>query len=443
MKIAKLIEAFKASSDQDYHPRTFKDELNRQCNSITIPTSFLALLSWPMYIALDIDLFPDLDIIIYLRWGLTLVGFISLVLFLTPAFRKQGYWLIVSIMFYLGLATAIILGLVGGHPSYMGGFAIVIITCSLAPLQRVHSLFHILCTLTFFKITSSLWEVKFLLSDEMYGLFNLVLSVGIAILAIYVFDGIRERNYEKSRLLKIANEDLQKADELKNQMLKLAAHDLKDPLQVIIGYTDLLQMKLRGNKFAAEKLRIIYRSTERMIKLIAGFLDITNIESGKLVMHREEVNFSEVVDASIRQHQKNSEKKNQTLDVEINGACAIDGDKMMLRQVANHLIDNAIKFSPPGKSIWISLDCQDGIVSFNVRDEGPGLNEGEVKRLFEKFQRLGPKPTGGEISTGLGLAITRDLVELHHGSIAVDSQPGKGSSFLVEFPMFDTGCKNS
>jgi len=437
MNLTKLLELFEFKIDTDYHPRTFKEELNRLCNMITLPTAILAILAWPIFIFIDKDLFGDFPIIVYFRWGFTLVGIIVFTLQMIPYFKKRGYWLVNSIIYYAGIATAIIVAIVGGHPSYMGGFSLVILTCSLVPLQRVHALFHLMFTLLCFLVTSTLWEVHFTFAAETYGLVNLVLAIYISILSIFVFDRIRETSYRKSLLLKIANEDLHKANELKNQLLEIAAHDLKDPLQVIIGYTDMLQIKLRNDTFAGDKLKIIYRSTDRMIKLIAGLLEITSIESGKVEMHPTPVNFSEIVEAAITRYQKTSEKKNQTMHFSTDEHCTIYGDKMLLRQIVNHLIDNAVKFSPPGKSIWISIACSErDTVLFKVIDEGPGLQEHELEKIFEKFQQLSTKPTGGEISTGLGLAITKDLVKLHKGNISVQSKPGQGAAFTVEFPRY-------
>jgi signal transduction histidine kinase len=277
--------------------------------------------------------------------------------------------------------------------------------------------------------------MELVLPEDTYGLYNLMISVAVALLAIYVFDKIRETSYKNAYLLQHTNKELQKANELKNQLLQVAAHDLKDPLQVIIGYTDLLTMKLKENKFAHERLKIIHRSTDRMIKLIAGLLEITSIESGKLVMHKSEVDFGEVVEASVNSHQRTSQKKNQLLQATVEKDCLVYGDKMLLRQIANHLISNAIKFSSPGKTIWVALSQDEDTVVLKVRDEGPGIHEDEIDKLFNKFQRLSTRPTAGEISTGLGLAITRDLVELHNGSITVQSELEKGSTFIVNLPI--------
>ncbi|MGE5341860.1 MAG: sensor histidine kinase [Candidatus Omnitrophota bacterium] len=433
MGITKFLSGWVFTSGGEDHPKTFKEELRRQCNAILIPVALLAIISWPIFIPLDIDMFPDIPSIVYLRWGLTGVGCLSLVLYLfVPFFKKHGNVMMHFILYYLGIATAIILGLVSGHASYMGGFAIVVVVSSLIPMTRIHALFHLLVTLVAFKLAAVLLHVNYQGPLEAYGLLNFLLCIGIAIMAIYVFDNLRENSYRKSRLLKNANEDLLKANELKNNLVKMAAHNLKDPLQVIIGYTEILQTRLSADKFAAERLRIIYRSTDRMIKLIGGFLEITSIENGKLPMNKSIFNLEKVIEASINAHEAYCTKKNQKIRRTLEENCMIYGDMTLIRQVANHLIDNAIKFSPPGKSIWVTVEKHEEWIEFKVKDEGPGLTPEESERVFEKFSKLSPKPTGGEISTGLGLAIAKDLVELHGGSIWVTSEPGNGSIFSVQ-----------
>ena len=437
--LSSILSKKKAEQEADVPP-TFREELNRQCNTLSLPVSILAIFSWPLFIPLDIVLHGNNIIVFCLRVGFSVVGLITLGLYFTSFFRKQGYWLVMFIIYYLGMATGWILGAVSADPIYMGGYAIVILSISLVPVLRIHGLLLLMVSLVIFKIVGAVYGIHFITAGDTYGLYNLSIAVAIALLAIFVFNKIRENSYDNRRLLQQANKELHKANELKNQLLQVAAHDLKDPLQVIIGYTDLLQMKLKDNKFAHERLKIIYRSTDRMIKLIAGLLEITSIESGNLVMHKNEVDFGPVVEASIKSFQKESEKKNQRLHSTLEKDCLVFGDGMLLRQVVNHLISNAIKFSPPGKSIWIALGKHDSEIHLKVKDEGPGLKENEIDRLFDKFQRLSSKPTAGEISTGLGLTITRDLVVLHDGKITVESQYGKGSTFKVSLPAY---CKEA
>ncbi|MCP5046845.1 MAG: HAMP domain-containing histidine kinase [bacterium] len=452
MSIKKLLSILKAGNKKSADktevppPETFKKELNRWCNTIIFPVSLLAMGSWPLYIQLDLDLYQGdaliAFIIVCLRWGFTAVGGISFALQFTSYFKKRGYWLIMFIETYLILATGLIVGWMGADPVYLGGFSIVILTIALLPIQRIHALTLLFLSLLIF-VGASIAGAQSIshigASWQSYGILNLVLAVAIAMIAIYVFDMIRERSYRNSRATWIAHAELKKANELKNQLLKIAANDMKDPLQVIIGYTDLLKMKLQGDRAVGEKLKIVHRSTDRMIKLIGGLLEITKIESGKLVLHKREVDLGKVVSASVKSYQQDSRQKNQKLLYNTEGDCFIDGDEMMLRQVANHLISNAIKFSAPGKSIWVSVERQeqDNVITFKVKDEGPGLEQDEIEKVFNKFQQLSNKPTGGEISTGLGLAITKDLVTRHEGTVTVDSEPGKGSTFVVALPMMD------
>jgi signal transduction histidine kinase len=114
---------------------------------------------------------------------------------------------------------------------------------------------------------------------------------------------------------------------------------------------------------------------------------------------------------------------------------AATGDHDRLREAVDNLVSNAIKYSPPGAGIDISLDRDDGHASIKVRDRGPGLSPEDMGRLFGRFQRLSAKPTGGESSTGLGLSITKQIVDLHGGTIKVSSDgPGTGSTFEIVLP---------
>ena len=110
-------------------------------------------------------------------------------------------------------------------------------------------------------------------------------------------------------------------------------------------------------------------------------------------------------------------------------------DANRMGQVIDNLLGNAIKFSPPEKDIHVRLAAKGEMARFSVTDEGPGISREERGRLFEHFQKLSPRPTGGENSSGLGLAIARRIVEEHHGNIEVESEPGSGSTFIVEIPM--------
>jgi signal transduction histidine kinase len=433
MAIRAFLKRLKENIDYEHSP-TFKEELNRKCNALVIPGGVLATFSWLLYIPLDRNLYSELPIIIYLRLGLCLIGFVVLVLHFTPYFKTRGYLLMFLIVYYVGYAAAIIVGMTGADPVYMGGLSIVIMLIALVPLQRSHAYFLLFSTLLIFFVIGALRDMTFKVSLEMYGLYNIVVATAVSIIAIIVFDRIRKNSHEKSLLIKEANEELKKANKIKSEMLEIAAHDLKDPLQVIIGYTDLLQMKLKGDVFAIEKLNKIYKSTDQMIRLITGLLEIASIESGRLVLNRTDVDLGRMAEIVIKNNRPASGKKKQEIVCHVEKNCAVNGDEMLLQQMMENLINNAIKFSPPGKHIWVSVTQQDAYISFKVRDEGPGLTEEDKRKVFGKFQRLSAKPTARESSSGLGLALTQELVKLHGGTIRVESEWGKGSEFIMELP---------
>jgi len=442
MKLDKLLNLLRINkttleSVSQPPPDTFRGELERWCNSFINPAAILAIFAWPLYISIDLALYPEHTLMAYLRWGFTVCGLVALALDFTPL-KRRGYMRLIILESYLVLATGIILGMTQGDPVYMGGFSIVILTIALIPLLRMHALLHLLASLVLFWIIGTLQGgMEFIEPGDAYGLYNLLVSIAVAVVSIFLFDMLRRKMYENSRATWNANSELKKANELKNQLLQVAANDLKDPLQVIILYTDWLKNKLSSDRVVGEKLKIVHRSTDRMIKLIAGLLEITSIESGKIVLHRSRVDLSRVVSASAKMYQDDAQKKNQHLIDALENGCFVDGDEMLLRQMSNHLISNAVKFSPPGKSIWLDVErnVEQNSVFFKVRDEGPGLSVEDLDKVFGKFQQLKNKPTGGEIATGLGLAITRDLVTLHDGTIDVGSQPGKGCTFIVTLPL--------
>lgn len=434
MAIRAIIQRLRDSFKYE-HADTFEEELNRQCGVVVIPGSLVAIFSWIIFIPLDRYLYPQLPIIIYFRLGLFAVGLLAFGLYFTSYFKPKGYFLLSLIDYYLLYATAVILGIVAADPVYMGGFCIVILVIAFAPFRVRHAYFLLISSLLVFVIVGVFWGMKFEKPNELYGLYNLLIAVSITLLGTLVFDRLRKNSYGNSVLIKKTNVELQKANKTKSELLQIAAHDLKDPLQVIIGYTDMLQMKFQGDQFAKDKLEKIYRSTDHMIKLITGLLEIASIESGKLVLNETEINLGSLAKEVVSNNQPASEKKNQSIECEAGDGCIITGDRMLVQQVLENLVGNAVKFSPHGKTIWVTVVRQDVTVLVKVRDEGPGLTEEDKKKLFGKFQRLSAKPTGKESSTGLGLALTKELVVLHGGTIRVESEYGKGCEFIIELPM--------
>lgn len=234
--------------------------------------------------------------------------------------------------------------------------------------------------------------------------------------------------------LSASNAALEKANEVKGELLRMAAHDLKNPLTAIVGFTKLLRPKLAGEPKNLEKLGIIGESADRMFHLITELLETAAIEDGRLVLNRVALDAGDLAAGAVEDARPAAGQKGQTLHFSDEGGCRVEADPGVLRQVLDNLIGNAIKFSPPGKPIWIAVERRDAEVLIGVRDEGPGLTDEDKAKVFGKFQKLSARPTGGESSSGLGLSIVKGLVELHGGRIGVESEEGRGAHFQATLP---------
>jgi len=234
--------------------------------------------------------------------------------------------------------------------------------------------------------------------------------------------------------LSTANEELQRANLLKSELMGIAAHDLKNPLQAILGNSELIMRIASENERIMKQSEVIHRSSERMLGLINELLESSAVESGKIELHPRRVDLGSLVRLVAEGSRDEAQAKGQPIILSGDDDCHVLADDGRLQEIIENLFSNAIKYSPPGKAIRVRVAGAGSRVRLEVQDEGPGLTAEEQNRLFEKFQRLGPRPTGNETSTGLGLFIVKKLVELQGGEIGVQSEPGRGSTFSVTFP---------
>jgi signal transduction histidine kinase len=213
-----------------------------------------------------------------------------------------------------------------------------------------------------------------------------------------------------------------------------------------MGFASLLGEEESQTDEAKEMANIIMRSSQRMYKLITDLLEVAAQEAGKTQLEKSFVNLSDLLSAVVEENRPNAQAKAQTLHLVTEPHLLVEVDSAKIRQVFDNLISNAIKYSPYGKSITVSsqrltasdtnANASTAYVQVAIKDEGQGLSEDDMKNLFGKFKRLSAKPTGGESSTGLGLSIAKQLVELHGGRIWAESEgKGKGATFFVELPV--------
>lgn len=242
----------------------------------------------------------------------------------------------------------------------------------------------------------------------------------------------------------------EEANQFKSHLLSIAAHDLRNPLSTIVSIAELAQSILTEvmsdrafDKLAQieEMLRLVHDSATRTFKLIGQILHSSRIESGKFQLSKTLVDLYPIAQSVVNDHLAQAQRKGQCLDFSGEPGVFVEADIDCVREIFENLISNAIKYSPNGKRISARLrmtqspDSPNRSVLFSVRDEGQGLSAEDMTRLFGKFERLSARPTGGESSTGLGLSIVKQLVELHGGKVWAESK-GKhqGATFFVELP---------
>jgi PAS domain S-box-containing protein len=252
-----------------------------------------------------------------------------------------------------------------------------------------------------------------------------------------IFHDITARKRVEAELA-LKNVELKDLNEQKNRLLGMAAHDLRNPLSIIVSYSDFMlggsagQLTPEHQKF----LSAIKRNSDFMVTLINDLLDVSKIEAGRLDFDRQMTDLVGLIRGVADLSRALAEKKNIRLTVD----CPPELPPLLLdvakiEQVLENLISNAIKFSNPETAISVSLARRDGNVVLAVQDHGQGIPAEELSKLFQPFGRTSVRGTAGEKSTGLGLAIVKRIVEGHGGTISVASEAGKGSTFTVTLPV--------
>jgi len=253
-----------------------------------------------------------------------------------------------------------------------------------------------------------------------------------------IFETSRKRAFSKMEValteLATANERLVHLNNEKNEFLGMAAHDLKNPLTVIVGSAEMAGMtdeKDEIHKF----LDHISSAATRMRNMITDLLDVNAIEQGKFTSKIEPCDIRVLVQRSVENNQPAAARKGIEIRVGASEGLWAKADEAATMQILDNLISNALKYSPPNTTTHVHTLPEANYILVSVRDEGPGISEADQKKLFQKFTRLSARPTGGESSTGLGLAIVKRLAEAMSGTIQCHSAPGGGSTFTVRLPV--------
>lgn len=227
-------------------------------------------------------------------------------------------------------------------------------------------------------------------------------------------------------------------DRMKTEFVSTVSHELRTPLTAIKGYVDLMIGGKTGdlNPVQAEFLGMVQASTRRLTDLINDMLDISRIESGRITVRHETVEYLTVVREAVRMMHNQADARGVTLQLEPTAIALppVRGDRDRIMQVLVNLLSNAIKYTPSGGDIRVTIEHENSIITTCIADTGIGISPEDQDRLFQKFFRADNSTTREVGGTGLGLAITKAILERMHGTIRVESEAGAGSRFFFTLP---------
>lgn len=239
----------------------------------------------------------------------------------------------------------------------------------------------------------------------------------------------------QNEILNVMNSLLKEANDFKNEVLAIVAHDLRNPLGAIRGFSGLITESKENNaqcKFYAET---ICNAAIHMEELVSKFLLSAINDSTEMQLHNSCFNIKEAIESVIINLNHLAKAKNQMIrfNVELLD-CDVYSDKLKISEVIENLVSNALKYSNSGTQVEITLKKETSYIQIAIKDEGPGFSDTDQQHLFGKFQRLSARPTGNESSTGLGLFTVKKIMDIINGKISLITQPGKGSEFIIQIP---------
>ncbi|GEK34234.1 sensor histidine kinase [Kurthia sibirica] len=227
---------------------------------------------------------------------------------------------------------------------------------------------------------------------------------------------------------------LEKTEATRKEFISNVSHDIQSPLSNIKGYTNLLGNAHLDHTQKEQYITIINAEIQRLSDLTKQLLLLTSLDQGSSMMTIEKIDIAELLRELVKQHHWSIGDKNIMLSYSLPANCVIEGDATFLTTVFDNLITNAIKYNKDGGRIDIDMREHTSRVIIQFKDSGIGMTMEQQQQIFERFYRADSSRTHTVIGTGLGLSIVKSMVELHNGSISIDSQLGEGSVFTITFP---------
>ena len=233
--------------------------------------------------------------------------------------------------------------------------------------------------------------------------------------------------------------ELKHSEKMRNELVSICAHDLKSPVNTVISFVEIL----KSGGLRPQEIENIYdrldRSARHMWALVHDILDTSHLESGQINLQTEPLLLSNLCKEALEQASEGlSQKDIQSQMLVEPGELKVNFDHKKGLQILANLLGNAIKFTPRGGNVDIRVQSSPHRTRVEVKDSGQGIPAPELSAIFEKFKQTSTRSTEGEKGSGLGLSIVKQLVDLHKGTVEVESEVGKGTAFIIEFPVAES-----
>jgi two-component system phosphate regulon sensor histidine kinase PhoR len=226
---------------------------------------------------------------------------------------------------------------------------------------------------------------------------------------------------------------LERNEAMRRRFVADVSHELRTPVSSIAAAAETLAETEADDPEAPRLVDLVRRQAQRMRELIDDLTDLSLIESGSVVLSPETVDLRALAAETAEELRATARSRDVAIRIESPDGVAVEGDRRRLGQILRNLLDNAVKFSPPGGTVRIAVGRVDDRPSLSVEDEGPGIPAGEQDRIFQRFYQVDRSRSKVRPGTGLGLAIVKHLAQLHGAEVTVTSEPGSGSAFRVTF----------
>jgi len=328
---------------------------------------------------------------------------------------------------------------------YAGLIMVVIYSGSLLGLRFSYSLFITLSIVSCYQAIS-LWVNPIPMSDYVSNNFFLGMATGVGLFCSYILETHIRNNYvaqkiieEKNGAMQILLDEAEAANRAKSDFLATMSHELRTPLNAIIGFSEMIRREYMGPvgspkyiEYAAD----INDSGQHLLSIISDILDLAKAEAGKLELNESRFDLGDVIKSTLKMFQQKAAEENVTLDfLASQTGEMVEGDERLLRQVALNLISNSMKFTPSGGRVTISVNVspRDGVF-LRVQDTGIGIAKENIERVLRPFEQVESSLARTHGGTGLGLPYSKKVIEIHGGSLVLESALNRGTTVTVRLP---------